>query len=258
MSSAIYICPTCGCPDLVTPESTLILSPDVKIANCPNCGWEGTLRSAAGILTSENVYDTKAIAQLLFHVTAKHAAGPLAQALQLIGLLDVSDQEGLDKIMRSVCGAMVEAAFTAAGERAVELKEKAEKSNASGMGRHVIQSDLLPLLVGSESEAQPVALSSDVEKGLNEIKKTSLALARCGVCHFCDTSGPDDNRTSRCDHDQGNDQVVHEDEAPPSTCPLRKCSACRGTGRVSKDEDNNFVYGENATEQCPLCVGGIR
>jgi len=127
VSAAIYICPTCGCPDLVTPESNLVLAADQRNTSCPNCGWKGTLKETMGILTSERVYDTKAIAQLLFFVAAKHAAGPLAQALALIGLLDPKDQVGLDKIMRAVSGAVVEAAFTAAGERALELKQQADK-----------------------------------------------------------------------------------------------------------------------------------
>jgi DNA-directed RNA polymerase subunit RPC12/RpoP len=125
-ASALYICPTCGCPDLMMPESSLVLSAKDRQAKCPNCGWSGTLREAAGILTSEKVYDTKAIAQLLFHVAAKHAAGPLAQALALIGLLDPKDQEGLDKVMRDVCAAVVEAAFTSASERALELRKQQE------------------------------------------------------------------------------------------------------------------------------------
>jgi hypothetical protein len=107
------------------PESALVLTAEQREASCPNCGWKGSLKSAAGILTTEKVYNTQAIALLLFHVTAKHAAGPLAQALAFVGLVDVKDQEGLDKIMRATCASMVEAAFTAAAEHAASKQTQA-------------------------------------------------------------------------------------------------------------------------------------
>lgn len=117
MATAIYICPQCGCPDLQEPKASAIVLPaKERQVQCPNCKWEGVLAEAAGIATTERVYDTKAVLNLLLHVVTKHAAGPVAQALAFIGLLDPKDQAGLDHIMREATTGMIERAFVAAAE----------------------------------------------------------------------------------------------------------------------------------------------
>jgi hypothetical protein len=172
MSAAIYICPVCGCPDLMMPESSLVLSAELRSATCPNCNWKGSIKEASGILTTEKVYDIKAIGRLLFHVTAKHAAGPLAQALALIGLLDPHDQEGLDKIMRDVCAAMVQAAFTSAGEHAVEQNKKYGCSACRGTGE-VKGYDGCPNCWGSGLNATTLAkLTEEQREQLRQKKLT--------------------------------------------------------------------------------------
>lgn len=121
MATAIYVCPACGCPDLMEPKaSVLTLSAKERKVHCPNCKWEGMLADAAGIATTERVYDTRAVLNLLLFVVTKNAAGPVAQALRYIGLLEEGDQEGLDYIMREATAGMIERAFVAAAEHAAK------------------------------------------------------------------------------------------------------------------------------------------
>lgn len=120
MSTQIYICPQCGCPDLEGEKAAIIVvARDRKIA-CPNCKWEGSLADAAGVLTSEKVYDTKAVLDLLLYVTTKHASGPLAQAFVFIGLLEPGDQDGMNKVMRAAVEGLVRESFLAAATHAAE------------------------------------------------------------------------------------------------------------------------------------------
>lgn len=125
-ATQIYICSKCGCPDLQIEKSTISLAPTQKRVSCPNCGWAGTMNETAAILTTEKVFDTKAVLNLLLYVTTKHASGPLAQALQFIGLVEKGDQDGLDNIMRAVTAGVVESAFMAAAENAANKKLLAE------------------------------------------------------------------------------------------------------------------------------------
>ncbi len=121
MATAIYICPQCGCPDLVEPKrSAIVLPAKDRNVHCPNCKWEGSLDQAAGIATTERVYDSRAVLNLLLYVVTKHATGPVAQALVFIGLLDPKDQDGLDHIMREATAGMIERAFVAAAEVAAK------------------------------------------------------------------------------------------------------------------------------------------
>lgn len=126
MSGQLYICPTCGCPDLEAEKVSIIVSAKERKVSCPNCKWEGALSEAAGVLTSENVYDTKAVLNLLLFTTTKHAAGPIAQALIFIGLLEQDDQPGLDKVMRAAVEGLIRESFMAAAEHAASKKAAKE------------------------------------------------------------------------------------------------------------------------------------
>lgn len=120
MSSQLFICPKCGCPDLLgeKTDSAIITSLKDRKVSCPNCKWEGTLNQAGGIFTQEKVFDLKQVMNLLLHVTAKHASGPISQALIFIGLLDKDDTEGMNVVMRAALEGMIRDAFAAAAEYA--------------------------------------------------------------------------------------------------------------------------------------------
>jgi hypothetical protein len=127
MDQQIYICAKCGCPDLEMSKSSIIVSADQKKVRCPNCKWEGVLSETAGILTTEKIFDTKAVLNLLLFVTTKHAAGPIAQALVFIGLIEKDDQEGIDIVMRAATEGIIEKAFMAAAEHAAKKGSLGEK-----------------------------------------------------------------------------------------------------------------------------------
>jgi len=120
MATQIYVCPQCGCPDLEGEQTRILLSPAEHEIQCPNCKWQGALADAAGIITSEKVYDTKAVVDLLIYVATKYASGPLAQAFLMVGLLEKDDQEGMDKVMRAAMEGLIKESFTAAAEHAAQ------------------------------------------------------------------------------------------------------------------------------------------
>jgi DNA-directed RNA polymerase subunit RPC12/RpoP len=158
-ATTLYICPTCGCPDLMTKSSALALPAAMRDAQCPNCNWTGKLSEAAGIATTEKVYDTKTILNLLLYVVTKHAAGPIAQAFQFFGLVEKGDQAGLDHIMREATSGLIEKAFMAAAENAAkkgQLAETAEKNFK---------------VVSGDPNIEPVALGDDVKANLDTIVK---------------------------------------------------------------------------------------
>lgn len=118
MSNHAYICPRCGCPDLIGAKVTLVVDPkDLKVS-CPNCKWSGTHAERVAVVSSENVYNTEAVFNMLLFVTLKHAAGPLAQAFEHIGLLEAGDQEGRDAVMRAAIEGLIEKSFVAAASHA--------------------------------------------------------------------------------------------------------------------------------------------
>lgn len=145
-ATTLYICPTCGCPDLMVTKSALALAPKDRKAICPNCKWEGTLAEAGGIATTEKVFDTKTILNLLLYVTTKHAAGPISQAFIFFGLVEKGDQVGLDKIMRAATEGLIEKAFMAAAEHAATKGTLGEAPPAAKVketcpwcgGRHIL------------------------------------------------------------------------------------------------------------------------
>jgi hypothetical protein len=137
-ASAIYICPQCGCPDIEVAQSSLVLPAKERPTRCPNCKWTGMLSDAAGIASTEKLFDTKAVLNLLLYVVSKHAAGPVAQALKFIGLLEDGDQEGLDKVMRAATAGMVEGAFMAAAEHAAEKAKQKSDPQAQVMSETLV------------------------------------------------------------------------------------------------------------------------
>ncbi len=122
MATQLYICKHCGCPDLEMPKTTIVVDAKDREVSCPNCQWKGPLSETAGIYTSEKVYDTKAVLNLLLFVTTKHAAGPIAQALEFIGMIEKDDQEGRDVIMRAALEGLIRESFVAAAVHSEEKK----------------------------------------------------------------------------------------------------------------------------------------
>lgn len=135
----MYLCPDCGFNELLVRNQGL-KGPDgesIATASCPNCGWDGPLRRTVGVLTTERLWTSKAIGDLMLRIVTRHAAGPMVQAYEFIGLLprtqeipeDGSDEEikaardhndlaqaCRNHVMRAVFASAIEAGFEAAEE----------------------------------------------------------------------------------------------------------------------------------------------
>jgi hypothetical protein len=84
-----YSCPECGSLDVET-HGEGIKRPDgtsAATATCPVCGWSGALKDTVGFATTERVFDTERLAEVMFRTITKHAAGPLVQLFELTGIL---------------------------------------------------------------------------------------------------------------------------------------------------------------------------
>jgi len=168
MDQQVYICSKCGCPDLEMSKSSIIVSADQKKVRCPNCKWEGTLSETTGILTTEKIFDVKAVLNLLLFVTTKHAAGPIAQALVFIGLIEKGDQEGIDSVMRAATEGIIEKAFMAAAEHAAKK--------------------------GNIGEEKPVG-KIDAPPGSEVVAGESMGIINTNAIHKLEILGGDDPRS---------------------------------------------------------------
>ena len=119
MAEAKYFCPECASPELRVKGTILEIKLRKKLAGldclCELCGWKGKVEELIGAVSQEGFYDIEKVSSILLGVTAKHAAGPLCQALELVGLIEKEDSEGRNHIMRNVSAAMITAAFQSAG-----------------------------------------------------------------------------------------------------------------------------------------------
>jgi predicted RNA-binding Zn-ribbon protein involved in translation (DUF1610 family) len=86
---ARYFCPDCGSIDLQIFNAELCDDEGKSLgrAECPNCAWKGPLTATIGAMTTERMWDANRVGDLMLRVMAVHAAGPLVQALEFVGLL---------------------------------------------------------------------------------------------------------------------------------------------------------------------------
>jgi hypothetical protein len=138
---AHHVCPDCGSIDLELEQQSLHGPTGAPLgrATCPNCAWTGALRDTHGFATTEALWTVERVADLLLRVCAVHAAGPIVQSLEFVGLipkkLEVAPEmqqpnwsaEDLrehnktaqtirDRVMRRTFEAMISAAFEEASE----------------------------------------------------------------------------------------------------------------------------------------------
>lgn len=88
-SDPVYMCPDCGFNELKI-QGEGLKGPDgesLARAGCPNCAWEGPLSATIGVLTTERLWTSKAVGDLMIRLVSRHAAGPMVQAYEFIGLL---------------------------------------------------------------------------------------------------------------------------------------------------------------------------
>jgi DNA-directed RNA polymerase subunit RPC12/RpoP len=84
-ATARYACPDCGSIDLAVVG--LGIAEASQKAVCPNCSWEGMVKDTIGFATTEQVWDIERVADVMLRVSNVHAAGPLVQCLEFVGIL---------------------------------------------------------------------------------------------------------------------------------------------------------------------------
>lgn len=145
MVDARYFCPDCGSIDLKIEQGGLEVAKGTRECECPNCGWKGPIAKTVGAATTQQFWDTKRVGDVMIRTVGIHAAGPLVQCLEFIGLLpkklpmpkpgdsgmvdgvalsademkrridyNASAQRARDGVMQAICIAAIEAGFTEA------------------------------------------------------------------------------------------------------------------------------------------------
>lgn len=129
-----YCCPDCGSIDMeISGQGILSASGDsTATATCPNCAWKGPLADTLGLATTETLWTVERIGELMIRLMGVHAAGPMVQAYEHVGLIprEVPEDENLtdnaradhnemvqairNRVMTAIVAAAIEAGFTEA------------------------------------------------------------------------------------------------------------------------------------------------
>lgn len=126
-----YFCPTCQGSELQL--GTLADATGAVAADCMLCAWHGDTTQLIGALSPENsqFWTGERIGNVMLMAMAKHGAGPLIQAMELVGILPripgvstdprlqeeiVSAAECRNAVMQAVMGAAITAAFETAAQ----------------------------------------------------------------------------------------------------------------------------------------------
>ncbi len=137
MADVKQVCPKCTNIELAFEEVMLVVSADGtsndQKASCPVCGWHGLANETVAAATLSQFWGLEKVGNFLLVLISRHAAGPLVQGLEFVGLLPAAKtepdehvsterlveynemvQEAKDQVMRAVFEAAVSAAFTTA------------------------------------------------------------------------------------------------------------------------------------------------
>lgn len=120
-------CPDCGTLDFISEGSSLVLDASgdtTGTLTCVNCSWTGRAADTIILATTERVFGVEEISGILVRIVAKHAAGPLIQALEFTGVSPSPSTTSLSgwaelvedvrsEVLRDTISAALEAAFMA-------------------------------------------------------------------------------------------------------------------------------------------------
>lgn len=131
-----YFCPKCQAMELQI--NSVVNADGAQRASCLLCKWEGDTSELIGAVSPENekFWTGERVGSVMVMALAKHGAGPLIQAMELVGILPrvpdlgtiggaaeevkrrveehASAQDIRDAIMQAVIGAAVSVAFETA------------------------------------------------------------------------------------------------------------------------------------------------
>lgn len=126
-----YFCPRCQGMELdIEMEGIIRVEGGVATnhARCKLCGWEGMHHELIGALSEANelFWTGERIANALIMAATKHAAGPMLQVLELIGLIprvqgSAEEQKSAEAIREQVIRAVLEGIVTGAFETAAAM-----------------------------------------------------------------------------------------------------------------------------------------
>lgn len=132
-------CPDCGSLDVEVKTALVVVAGDSveDTARCANCAWEGPASQIRVFATTQQLWDIERVGSVALRVISKHAAGPLVQLWEFVGILPRSRQitrevtgkrkkaaneynnkvnEVRGEVMREVFAAALEAAFNTAAK----------------------------------------------------------------------------------------------------------------------------------------------
>jgi hypothetical protein len=126
MSDLQVFCPQCQGMELHI-ERSVIIGADPGIARCNLCQWQGTPDDLLVAVSPENtsLWTGERVANVLLVAASKHAAGPMVQVLEVLGLVppiqggeqeQASAQHVREHVMKAVLEAVVTSAFESAAE----------------------------------------------------------------------------------------------------------------------------------------------
>jgi hypothetical protein len=122
-----YFCPQCQGMELEL-QPNFLIGAGPSVAKCKLCRWQGGSDQLIGALNPENekFWTAERIANVLLAVSTKHAAGPLVQVLELLGLVpavkgSLEEQRSAEAVREGVMKAVLEGVIVGAFETSALL-----------------------------------------------------------------------------------------------------------------------------------------
>lgn len=126
MSSVVIFCPQCLAPEVEVHQSPVIGGEEFVV--CGLCGFRGAIADVMAIVSGrdETYWTVERVGNALLYGATRHAAGPMVQLLELIGLVPriegTSEQQASARLVREgVMKAVLEAVVSSAFETAAQL-----------------------------------------------------------------------------------------------------------------------------------------
>lgn len=147
-----YFCPKCQNIDVKVARLGIVGADGEVPASCGLCGWTGKSSELVGAVTGagDTFWDGEKVGNVMIMAIAKHGAGPLIQAMELIGILPripelvatpglqeeaLAAQAIKDQIMQAVIGAACAAAFETAAVLVPDHMARFKDDRAEAVGR---------------------------------------------------------------------------------------------------------------------------
>lgn len=125
-ATVVVFCPQCLAPEVTIKQSPVIGGVDT--VRCELCGFVGDIPDVMAIVSGrdETYWTSERIGNALLYGATRHAAGPMVQLLELVGLVPriegpAEQQKSACAVREGVVKAVLEAVVTSAFETAAAL-----------------------------------------------------------------------------------------------------------------------------------------